>query len=83
MKKWRITLIAAIVSFVAVISILLWLQSQKVVASMVIEGGWIMIRNQYLMTIAAFVFVVGLGVGFLICTLLIYNIEKKLEPQKS
>jgi len=83
MKKWRITLIGAIVSFVAVISIFLWALSLKVVASYITAAGYIMIYSPILTTLLAMALFVGLGGGFLICTLLIYNLEKKLEPQKS
>lgn len=83
MKKWRITLIGTIVSFVAVISIFLWAQSLNVVASFINVTGYIIINNQIFVAMLAGALFVGLGVGLLICTLLSYNLEKKLEPQKS
>ena len=82
MKKWRITLIGAIVSFVAVISMILWVQILKLVV-FINAAGFMTITSQTIVTILAGALFVGLGIGFLICTLLIYTLEKKLEPQRS
>ena len=43
--------------------------------------GYFLISNQYFVTFLAGVLFTGFGGGFLICTLLIYQLEKKLESK--
>ena len=78
MKEWKITLLGAIVMFVAGVCMFLWgynLDNASAIISPL--SGYMLISNQFLMTFLAGVLFIGLGGGLLICTLLIYQLEKK------
>jgi hypothetical protein len=76
MKEWKITLGGALVMFIAALGMFFWAYSLDQPAPIF---GRLLISNQYLMTFLAGVLFTGIGGGFLICTLLIYQLEKKLE----
>lgn len=78
MKEWQVTLGGALVMFIASLGMFLWTNSLD--QPVPIFGG-LLVSNQYLMTFIAGVLFTGVGGGFLICTLLIYQLEKKLEPK--
>ena len=80
MKEWQITLLGAIVMFVTGFGMFMWGKSLEL--SAILSGaypGYVLVANQFFMTILAGVFFAGLGGGLLISTLLIYQLEKKLD----
>ena len=97
MKEWQVTLGGAFVMLVAALGMFLWANSiaQPVPVSQYnfvyqyllafIEGvsDYTLIHNQYFLTFNAGVLFTGVGGGFLICTILIYPIEKKLATLES
>jgi len=78
MKEWQVTLGGALVMFVAGLGMFLWANSLEQPATLL---GKILMVNQYFVTFLAGVLFTGFGGGFLICTLLIYQLEKKLESK--
>lgn len=76
MKGWKITLGGALIIFIAALGMFFWANSLDQPATIF---GRLLISNQYLMTFLAGVLFTGIGGGLLICTLLIYRLEKKLE----
>ncbi len=78
MKEWQITLGGALVMFIAALGMFLWANSLEQPAT-VLEYS--LITNQYLVTFLAGVLFTGVGGGFLICTLPVYQLEKKLESK--
>ncbi|MCK4884641.1 hypothetical protein KAS24_01095 [Candidatus Bathyarchaeota archaeon] len=81
MKEWKITLLGAVIMFMAGIGMFLWGNSLGL-SAILLEAypGYFLIAEQFLMTFLAGILFVGLGGGLLICTLLIYQLEKKLYP---
>ena len=80
MKEWQVTLGGALVMFVAALGMFLWANSLK---QPVPISEYVLISNQYFITFLAGVLFTGVGGGFLICTLLIYPLEKKLATMES
>jgi uncharacterized membrane protein YciS (DUF1049 family) len=78
MKEWQITLGGALVMFIAALGMFLWANSLEHPTT-VLEYS--LISNQYFVTFLAGVLFTGFGCGFLICTLLVYQLEKKLESK--
>jgi hypothetical protein len=78
MKEWQITLGGALLMFIAALGMFLWANSLEQPAT-VLEYS--LISNQYFTTFLSGVLFTGFGGGFLICTLLVYQLEKKLESQ--
>jgi uncharacterized membrane protein YciS (DUF1049 family) len=76
MKEWQVTLGGAFVMFVAALGMFLWSNS---IDNPVSYYEYMIISNQYFMTFLAGVLFVGVGGGCLICTLLVYQLEKKIE----
>ncbi|MHC3129812.1 MAG: hypothetical protein IBV52_07025 [Candidatus Bathyarchaeota archaeon] len=81
MKEWHVTLGGALVMFVAGIGMFLWANSLEIPATLLGGNEYILISNQYFVTFLAGVLFTGFGGGLLICTLLIYQLEKKLESK--
>ena len=80
MKEWQVTLGGALVMFVAALGMFLWANSLE---QPVPISEYVLISNQYFITFLAGVLFTGAGGGFLICTLLIYPLEKKLATMES
>ena len=78
MKEWKVTLGGALVMFIAGLAMFLWANSLEQPTKLL---EYFLISNQYLVTFLAGVLFTGFGGGFLICTLLIYQLEKKLESK--
>ena len=78
MKEWKVTLGGALVMFIAALGMFLWANNLEQPAT-VLEYS--LMSNQYFVTFLAGVLFTGFGGGFLICTLLIYQLEKKLESK--
>jgi uncharacterized membrane protein YciS (DUF1049 family) len=79
MKEWQVTLGGAFVMFVASLGMFLWSNSIEQPVSV---SDYAIIPNQYFMTFLAGVLFTGVGVGFLICTLLVYQLEKKIATME-
>jgi uncharacterized membrane protein YciS (DUF1049 family) len=75
MKEWKITLGGALIMFIAALIMFLWANSLEQPAQLL---EYYLITNQYYLTYLAGVLFTGFGGGFLICTILIYQLEKKL-----
>ena len=80
MKEWKVTLGGALVMFIAALGMFLWANSLEQPTKLL---EYFLISNQYFVTFLAGVLFTGFGGGFLICTLLIYQLEKKLESKSS
>jgi hypothetical protein len=78
MKEWKVTLGGALVMFIAALGMFLWANSLEHPLPI---SEYSIISNQYFVTFLAGVLFTGFGGGFLICTLLIYQLEKKLESK--
>ena len=78
MKEWKVTLGGALVMFIAALGMFLWANSLERPTAI---SEYSIISNQYFVTFLAGVLFTGFGGGFLICTLLIYQLEKKLESK--
>lgn len=78
MKEWKVTLGGALVMFIAALGMFLWANSLEQPTKLL---EYFLITNQYFVTYMAGVLFTGFGGGFLICTLLIYQLEKKLESK--
>jgi len=81
MKEWQVTLGGALVMFVAGIGMFLWANSLEIPATFLGYNEYILVSNQYFSTSQAGALFTGFGGGLLICTLLIYQLEKKLESK--
>ena len=79
MKEWQVTLGGALVMFLAGLGMFLWANSLEHPDMYI--GEKILMLNQYFVTFLAGALFTGFGGGFLICTLLIYQLEKKLESK--
>jgi uncharacterized membrane protein YciS (DUF1049 family) len=78
MKEWQVTLGGALVMSIAGLAMFLWANSLEQPATIL---EYTLISNQYFVTFLAGVLFTGFGGGFLICTLLVYQLEKKLESK--
>lgn len=78
MKEWKVTLGGALVMFIAALGMFLWANSLEQPTKLL---EYFLITNQYFVTYMAGVLFTGFGGGFLICTLLIYQLEKKPESK--
>ena len=83
MKEWQVTLGGAIVMFAAGLGMFLWANSADVPSSFL--GGviglenYVLVHNQSFIKVLTGALFTGFGGGLLLCTLLIYQLEKKLE----
>jgi hypothetical protein len=76
MKKWQVTLGVALIIFIVALIMFFWANSLEH-PTVILEYS--IISNQYFLTFLAGVLFTGIGSGFLICTILIYQLEKKLD----
>ncbi|MCW4016453.1 MAG: hypothetical protein NWF06_08795 [Candidatus Bathyarchaeota archaeon] len=80
MKEWQVTLGGAFVMFVSGIVMLLWANSLDIPTTLTVTG-YLLISDQYFVTAQAGALFTGVGGGLLLCTLLIYQLEQKLESK--
>ena len=80
MKEWQVTLGGALVMFVAGVAMFLWANSLEIPATLDFNN-YILVSDQYFMTSQAGALFTGFGGGLLLCTLLIYQLEQKLESK--
>jgi len=78
MKEWNITLGGALVMFIAALAMFLWANS---IEQPIKISETMLMSEQYFVTFLAGVLFIGVGGGFLICTLLVYQLEKKMESK--
>jgi len=81
MKEWQVTLGGALVMFAAGMCMFLWANSLEIPTTFLEVNEYILISNQYFVTSQTGALFTGFGGGLLICTLLIYQLEKKLAPK--
>ena len=78
MKEWQVTLGGAAVMFIAGIIMFLWANSLEIPATFLDYSDYTLISDQYFATSQSGALFTGFGGGLLICTILIYQLEKKL-----
>jgi len=81
MKEWQVTLGGALVMFAAGMFMFLWANSLEIPTTFLEVNEYILVSNQYFVTSQTGALFTGFGGGLLICTLLIYQLEKKLAPK--
>jgi len=81
LKEWQVTLGGALVMFAAGICMFLWANSLEIPITFLEVNDYVLVSNQYFVTSKTGALFTGFGGGFLICTLLIYQLEKKLESK--
>ena len=81
-KEWQVTLGGAAVMFAAGVVLFLWANSIEVPTLFFEVNDFVLVSNQYFVTFLTGVLFIGFGGGFLICTLLIYQLEKQLEAKQ-
>jgi hypothetical protein len=80
MKEWQVTLGGAVVMFIAGIVMFLWANTFSFPTTVQLSG-YVLISDQYFSISQAGALFTGFGGGLLICTLLIYQLEQKLESK--
>jgi len=81
MKEWQVTLGGALVMFAAGIGMFLWANSLEIPTTFLEVNEYVLVSDQYFVTFLAGVLFTGFSGGLMICTLLIYQLEKKLESK--
>ncbi|PVX25281.1 MAG: hypothetical protein CW691_05140 [Candidatus Bathyarchaeum sp.] len=81
MKEWQVTLGGAFVMFVAGIVMFLWANSLEIPATLFEVDNYVFVSDQYFVTSQSGALFTGFGGGLLLCTLLIYQLEQKLESK--
>ena len=81
MKEWQVTLGGAAVMFIAGIIMFLWANSLEIPATFLGYSDYTLISDQYFATAQSGALFTGFGGGLLICTILIYQLEQKLESK--
>jgi hypothetical protein len=79
MKEWQVTLGGSIVMFVAGVIMFLWARSLEIQSTFLGNNNYFLVSNQYFSIFLTGALFIGFGGGLLICTLLIYQLEQKLE----
>ncbi len=79
MKEWQVTLGGSIVMFIAGIVMFLWANSLEIPSTFLGYNDYFLVTNQYFVVFLTGALFVGFSGGLLICTLLIYQLEQKLE----
>jgi len=82
MKEWQVTLGGAVVMFAAGICMFLWANSLDIPATFLELNEYVLVSDQYFVTSQTGALFTGFGGGLLICTLLIYQLEQKLESKQ-
>jgi H+/Cl- antiporter ClcA len=81
-KEWQVTLGGAVVMLAAGGVLFLWANSIEVPTLFFEVNNFVLVSNQYFTTFLTGVLFIWFGGGFLICTLLIYQLEKQLEAKQ-
>ena len=79
MKEWQVTLGGSIVMFVAGLVMFLWANSLEIPSTFLGYNNYFLVSNQYLIVLLTGVLFIGFSGGLLICTLLIYQLEKETQ----
>ena len=82
MKEWQVTLGASVVLFAAGIVLFLWGNSLEIPTTYFGNNDYFLVSNQYFTVFLTGVLFIGFGGAFLICTLLIYQLEQKIGKLK-
>jgi hypothetical protein len=82
MEEWQVTLGGAVVMFAAGICMFLWANSLDIPATFLELNEYVLVSDQYFVTSQTGALFTGFGGGLLICTLLIYQLEQKLESKQ-
>jgi hypothetical protein len=80
MKEWQVTLGGAAVMLIAGMCMFLWANSLEIPTTFLEVTDYVLVSDQYFVTSQTGALFTGFAGGLLICTLLIYQLEKKLEP---
>ena len=78
MKEWQVTLGGAVVMFAAGIVMFLWGKSLEIPTTYFGYSDYFLVSNQYFTVFLTGVLFVGFSGAFLICTLLVYQLEQKI-----
>jgi len=79
LKEWQVTLGGALVMFVAGMVMFLWANSLDIPTTFLEVNDFALVSDQYFVTSQTGALFTGFAGGLLICTLLIYQLEQKLE----
>ncbi|MCW4022876.1 MAG: hypothetical protein ACOWW1_09275 [archaeon] len=79
MKEWQVTLVASIVMFTTGIIMFLWGNNLEIPTTYFGDNDYFLVSNQYFTVYLTAVLFVGFSGAFLICTLLIYQLEQKIS----
>ena len=79
LKEWQVTLGGALVMFVAGMCMFLWANSLEIPTTFLEVNEYVLVSDQYFLTSQTGALFIGFAGGLLICTLLIYQLEKKLK----
>jgi hypothetical protein len=78
LKEWQVTLGGAFVMFAAGMVMFLWANSLEIPTTFLELNEHVLVSDQYFATSQTGALFTGFAGGLLICTLLIYQLEKKL-----
>ena len=67
--------------FAAAVGMFLWANSLEIPTTFLDVNEYVLVSDQYFVTSQTGALFTGFGGGLLICTLLIYQLEKKLEEK--
>ena len=81
LKEWQVTLGGAFVMFVAGMCMFLWANSLEIPKTFLEVNEYVLVSDQYFVTSQTGALFTGFAGGLLICTLLIYQLEQKLESK--
>jgi hypothetical protein len=79
LKEWQVTLGGALVMFAAGMCMFLWANSLEIPTTFLEVNQYVLVSDQYFVTAQTGALFTGFAGGLLICTLLIYQLEQKLE----
>lgn len=82
LKEWQVTLGGAAVMFAAGIGMFLWANSLEIPTTFFEVADYFLVSDRYFVTFLAGALFTGFGGGLLICTMLIYQLEQKLESKQ-
>jgi hypothetical protein len=82
LKEWQVTIGGALVMLVAGMCMFLWANSLEIPTTFIEVNESVLVSDQYFVTSQTGALFTGFAGGLLICTLLIYQLEKKLESKQ-
>ena len=82
LKEWQVTLGGAIVMFTAGLIMFIWSNNIEITSTFIGYNNFFLVSNQYIIVLLTGVLFTGFSGGLLICTLLIYQLEKKSKNNK-